>query len=190
MPRPQCWWWIIKRTCEAAAFGRNLCLCLFLPLVLVTGCADISSSDSGYDAISRYLTPALIDQHLRSGTEPSPHPTLRVTNGQLLADFDGRCLITIGRGNSFFTDADYQRARAGFFASVLGDSLSPRIGRRAFIAGIEQDAALFTTTDGRYDVRIEPRGTPQPVEVVGVAAELSDLYDGHRHHPFSRGKGD
>ena len=55
--------------------------------------------------------------------------------------------------------------------------LAPKIGRRAHIAGIEQDIAIFTTTDGRYDVRIEPRGTPQPVDVVGVAMELSELYD-------------
>ncbi len=113
-----------------------------------------------------------------NGSQPSPTPDVRTEDGNLVVDFDGRCLLTIGRGSSFFTEADYNRMRGGFFASTLGeDLLCPKIGRRAYIAGIEQDIVLFTTSDGRFDVRIEPRGTPQPVDVVGVASELSELYD-------------
>jgi hypothetical protein len=150
-----------------------------LPLVvLLAGCAHTRGTGASYDAIARYLTPQLIDRHLMNGSEPSPTPDVRNEDGKLLTDFGGRCLITIGRGNSFFTEADYKKMRGGFFASILGaELLCPKIGRRAYIAGIEQDIALFTTTDGRFDIRIEPRGTPQPVDVVGVASELSELYD-------------
>jgi len=113
-----------------------------------------------------------------NGSQPAPPPDVRIEDGNLIVDFEGRCLLTIGRGSSFFTEADYRRMRGGFFASVLGeDLLCPEFGRRAYVAGIEQDIALFTTSDGWFDIRIEPRGTPQPVDVVGVARELSELYD-------------
>ncbi len=156
-----------------------------LPLVvLLAGCAHPRTASGNFDAIARYLTPQLVDRHLMNGSEPSPTPNLRNEEGRLVIDFEGRCLVTIGRGSSFFTEADYKEMRGGFFASVLGDELlCPKIGLRAYVAGIEQDIALFTTTDGRFDVRIEPRGTPQPVDVVGVARELSGLYDRGANKP-------
>jgi hypothetical protein len=113
-----------------------------------------------------------------NGSNPSPTPEVQMEDGKLMVDFGRRCLVTVGKGSSFFTEANYENMRGGLFASILGeDLLCPKIGRRAYVAGIEQDIALFTTTDGRFDVRIEPRGTPQPVDVVGIARELSELYD-------------
>lgn len=123
-----------------------------------------------------------------NGSAPSPQPSVHSEDSQWIVDFDGRCMVTIGRGSSFFTEADYKERRHGFFASILGEGLFPKIGRRAYIAGIEQDIALFTTTDGRFDVRIEPRGTPQPVDVVGVAKELSELYDGRANKGAELGR--
>jgi hypothetical protein len=150
---------------------------VILLALLVVSCAHTRTASSRFDPIAKYLTPELIDRHLRGDTAPSPKPDVHLEGDQLIADFDGRCMITIGKGGSFFTEAEYQQDRHGFFASILDEGLAPKIGRRAYIAGIEQDIALFTTTDGRFDVRIEPRGTPQPVDVVGVAKELSELYD-------------
>src|SRR5260370_35498164 len=157
-----------------------------LPLVvLLVGCAHARTSNGNYDAIAKYLTPQLVDRHLMNGSEPSPTPNLRTEDGKLVIDFEGRCLVTIGRGSSFFTEADYREMRGGFFASILGEELlCPKIGRRAYVAGIEQDIALFTTTDGRFDARVEPRGTPQPVDVVVVARELSELYDRRANKPL------
>jgi len=150
---------------------------VILLALLVTSCAHTRTASSRFDPIAKYLTPELIDRHLRGDTAPSPKPEVHLEGDQLIIDFDGRCMVTIGKGSSFFTEADYKDRQHGFFASILGEGLFPKIGRRAYIAGIEQDIALFTTTDGLFDVRIEPRGTPQPVDVVGVAKELSELYD-------------
>ena len=145
--------------------------------LLAVGCAHTPSARSSFDPITKYLTPELVDRHLRAGAEPSPKPEVHREGDRLVVDFGGRCMVTIGRGSSFFTEADYKECQHGLFASVLGEALFPKIGRRAYIGGIEQDIALFTTADGRFDVRIEPRGTPQPVDVVGLAKELSELYD-------------
>jgi hypothetical protein len=149
---------------------------IFVSLLMV-GCVHTHTASSRFDSIAKYLTPELIDRHLMNGSAPSPKPDVRFESDQFIADFDGRCMVTIGKGSTFFTEADYQQDQHGFFASILGEGLTPKIGRRAYIAGIEQDIALFATTDGRFDVRIEPRGTPQPVDVVGAAKELSELYD-------------
>jgi len=149
-----------------------------LSLLSLVGCAHTQTATDRYDAISRYLTPRLIDRHLVNASAPSPNRNDRAEDGRLVVDFDGHCLVTIGSGSSLLTEADYKSARGGFFASVLGEGLFPKIGRRAYIAGIEQNIVLFTTTDGRFDIRIEPRGTPETVDVVSVAGELSDLYDG------------
>ena len=147
-----------------------------LLLLLLTGCA-YDRLERRCQPIARHLNPDLIDRHLIHGAGAATKPIIQIEEGRLLVDFQGRCLVTIGRGSSFFTEADYKNARQGFFAVILGDALFPQIGRRAYVAGIEQDIAIFTTTDGRFDVRVEPRGTPQPVDVVGVATELSELYD-------------
>jgi len=153
---------------------------LLLLSLLAAGCAS-QKTGGRYDPIAKYLTPQLVDRHLMNGNESTPSPAVRTESGQLLVDFPGRCLVTIGAGSSFFAEDDYKKMRTGLFGAILGEGLSPKIGRRAFIAGIEQDIILFTTTDGRFDVRIEPRGTPQPVDVVGVAKELSELYDKRSH---------
>jgi len=150
---------------------------LLLLSLLLAGCAHTQTVSGRYSAIAKHLTSQLINKHLMNGSAPSPRPEIRVEDERLVVDFDGRCLVTIGKGGSFFTEADYKQARSGYSASVLGEGLSPKIGRRAHIFGIEQAVAVFTTTDGRFDVRIEPRGTPQPVDVVGVAKELSESYD-------------
>lgn len=137
--------------------------------------------------MAQHLTPALINRHLMPGIEPATNPVVRTQGEQLLLDFEGRCLVTIGRGGSFFTEADYQQAHTGLFATILGEEiLTPKIGRRAHIAGIEQDIAIFSSSDGRFDVRIEPQGTPQPVDVVGAAVELSKLYDQRANHALQR----
>jgi hypothetical protein len=149
---------------------------LLLLSLLIAGCATQSAS-SRYDSIAKYLTPQLVDGHLMNGSGPTPSPVVRTESGQLVVEFSGHCLVTIGRGSSFFTEDDYKKLRGGLFGAILGEGLSPQIGRRAFIAGIQDDIILFTTTDGQFDVRIEPRSAPQPVDVVGVAKELSELYD-------------
>ena len=149
---------------------------LLLLSLLVAGCAAPTAS-SRYDSIAKYLTPQLIDGHLINGSGPTPNPAVRTENGRLVVEFSGHCLVTIGMGSTFFTEDDYKKLRGGLFGAILGEGLSPKIGRRSFIAGIKDDIILFTTTDGQFDVRIEPRGAPQPVDVAAVAKELSELYD-------------
>lgn len=156
---------------HAMRFASGILLSL-----LVVSCAHTQNASSHYAPIAKHLTPELINRHLRGDTTPSSQLDSHLEDNRWIVDF-GRCLITIGRGSSFFTETDYKERRNGFFATMLGEELFPKIGRRAYIGGIEQDIALFTTSDGRFDVRIEPRGTPQPVDVVGIAKELSELYD-------------
>lgn len=164
----------------SAWVASPLCIMRYIHLLLlsllVAGCATQTAS-SRYDPIAKYLMPQLIDRHLMNGSRSTPSPAIRTEGGQLVIEFSGHCSVTIGKGSSFFTEDDYKELRGGLFGTILGEGLSPKIGRRAFIAGIKDDIILFTTTDGKFDIRIDPHGTPQPVDVVGIAKELSELYD-------------
>src|SRR6185503_3009589 len=74
-----------------------------ISLLSLVGCAHTQTAADRYDAISRYLTSRLIDRHLMNASAPSPNSNVRAEDGLLVVDFDGCCLVTIGRGSSFFT---------------------------------------------------------------------------------------
>src|SRR6266542_991472 len=116
--------------------------------LLISGCqtgkqsqgqpSQSARSNQMYDPITKLVTPQLVNKHLMSGMEPVTQPAITNEDKNMLIEFQG-CLVTIGRGSSFFTDADYKALRKGLFGQLFGNLLVPKIGRRAYIAGIEQD---------------------------------------------------
>ncbi|RYD65755.1 MAG: hypothetical protein EOP83_06720, partial [Verrucomicrobiaceae bacterium] len=122
------------------------------------------------------VTSDMVTKHYDGGKKPAGQRKVETKDGDIYVSFSA-VTIRIGAGGSFFTAEDAKKAKEGLFSAILGDGLSPRIGLRAHVYGIEDDILLFTTSDGKFDLSIEPAALTPEMKVVDLGREISNIYD-------------
>jgi hypothetical protein len=106
----------------------------------------------------------------------------------MVLTFDGYCEVRIARGRELLTGERYEQMKTNMFVLILGsvnqdknnDPSFPKIGSRALVQGLDTTIVTFTTSDGRFDVGITAlMHTPEMVDSVAIAKDLSQRYDHH-----------
>ena len=128
---------------------------------------------------SSLFSQELVTKYYDSGRKSPGEPDFKAENDKIVISYSG-VTIEVGHGGSFFTEKDATEAEEGLFGVLFGEMLSPEIGSRAHIFGIEDDILIFTTSDERFDVRIEPYALTPEMDVVGIGKEVSEFYDKNR----------
>lgn len=134
------------------------------------------------EEVAGLFTSDVITKHYDHGKKSAGERKVEVRGGDIYVSFTA-VKVQVGLGGTFFTAEDAEAAQEGFLASFLGESLSPKIGLRAHIYGIEDDILVFTTSDGKYDIRIEPSALTPTMDVVGIGREVSKAYDQRTQSP-------
>ncbi|HSY19987.1 MAG TPA: hypothetical protein VK815_16705 [Candidatus Acidoferrales bacterium] len=134
------------------------------------------------------VTPDLINRHLSNGASPIGAPKISQEGQQMVLTFDGYCEVRIARGRELLTGERYEQMKTNMFVLILGsvnqdknnDPSFPKIGSRALVQGLDTTIVTFTTSDGRFDVGITAlMHTPEMVDSVAIAKDLSQRYDHH-----------
>ena len=151
------------------------------------------------------LTPQLIARHIADKDAQVRLAEVTQHNGITEMSFDV-CSIKIARGGKLLSENDYLKARAQtertarelkqrldadrtvneqtktmalvairLLADLEGDF--PKIGARARAGSFRGDWVVFTTSDRKLDIRISRPEVSPVVNVVGLAEEVSRLYD-------------
>ena len=147
-----------------------------ISVLICNASADESSTALTKEDVARLFTSKAVTKHYDSGKKSAGKPKLEEKEGDIYITFP-KVTIRIGTGGTFFTAKDAKEAKESLFSVILGDSLSPKIGLRAHVYGIEDGILLFTTSDGKFDIRIEPAALTPEMDVVGLGEEISGSYD-------------
>jgi hypothetical protein len=127
-----------------------------------------------------------IQTDVRSIRSPTEAPKVSQDGQQMILDFGGYCEVRIARGGELLTDVRYDGMKTNLFTSILGslnkdtnnDPTFPKIGSRALVQGLDTTIVTFTTSDHHFDVEITAlMHTPEMVESVAIAKDLSQMYD-------------
>lgn len=178
---------------------------LFSVLLGLSGCATTSHFESNRDRILVMLTSDLVARHIKDGSAILRSSEVDLSSGISRVTFDC-CMVEIAPAGKLLSAAAYREARSQtermskeLNRRIEGDSSSddstrqmarvavrvlmdpesdfPKIGARARTGSFIGDWVVFTTTDHSLDVQISRPEVLPLVDVVGLARELSDLYD-------------
>jgi hypothetical protein len=159
-----------------------------LALILLAGCVHPTTSNQSLKPISNLVTPDLVNKHLTNGATPVEAPKISQDGQQMVLTFGGICEVRIARGKEILTDELYAQMKTDMFVLILGslnqdknnDPNFPKIGSRALVRGLDTTIVDFTTSDRRFDIEIVAlMHTPEMVDSVAIAKDLSQMYDHH-----------